>query len=50
MNNKELQWANAIDVMESVYNNLGLEDNWNETLMQYDDFVIGQRKAQLIEY
>ncbi len=45
MTNSEKQWANAMDVMESVYNNLGYEDNYVKLLQDYEGFVIGQKKA-----
>lgn len=45
MKNNVWEYAEAFNEMESVYNNLGLDDNWLETLEKHDQLISNEAKA-----
>ncbi|WP_427124717.1 hypothetical protein ACQCPP_12395 [Priestia megaterium] len=38
-------YAEAFNEMESIYNDLGLDDNWLETLDKHDQLISNDAKA-----
>ncbi|MEH7511044.1 hypothetical protein V7159_25715 [Priestia megaterium] len=45
MKSNVFDYVEAFNEMESVYNNLGLNDNWLETLEKYDQLISNEAKA-----